>query len=228
MSFNPNKENIEEWNDRMVKKYHSEGTRFERGFILKRYMEKQALVKMIKFSGNIDDSIILDIGCGEGFLLRMVKKAKKIVGIDMSRTAIKRAKSLSDNIEYHIGDASNMPFEDNSFDIIFSSEVLEHVLEPEKVFKEICRILKPNGRFVFSVPDEQRTLDLIKLVKRLGLIYFIQGVSTPGGQDNEWHLHEASEKWIKNHLNNKFDKIYTEHYPPLFETRVIGFAENKK
>ncbi|MFZ2900367.1 MAG: class I SAM-dependent methyltransferase [Saprospiraceae bacterium] len=49
-------------------------------------------------------------------------------------------------------DLSNLTFDDNTFDLIITQDVFEHVLEPEKAFKEIARVLKPGGAHIFTMP----------------------------------------------------------------------------
>lgn len=52
----------------------------------------------------------------------------------------------------YVGDIQAMPLPDQSFDTVFSAEVLEHVPDPEKALREIYRVLKPGGYFVMSIP----------------------------------------------------------------------------
>jgi SAM-dependent methyltransferase len=54
--------------------------------------------------------------------------------------------------QYRSEDISNMTFEDNSFDLFITSDVFEHVFEPEKAFSEIARVLKPGGMHIFTMP----------------------------------------------------------------------------
>lgn len=103
---------------------------------------------------------VLDVGCGRGELVFWAARrgAKRVVGIDYSRDAVKLAreahKSYSPKIrkktEFKIMDAKSLKFEDEAFDCVFLSEVIEHLYleEQDKVFAEISRILKKNG-FVF-------------------------------------------------------------------------------
>lgn len=101
---------------------------------------------------------ILDIGCGNGlFSIRFAESGSRVVGIDLSLAAIKKAKHEANNKRLHdldflVGSAENLPFKDSSFDIVFHSEVLEHVEEPKLLVWESARVLKDGGSLVASVP----------------------------------------------------------------------------
>lgn len=63
-------------------------------------------------------------------------------------------------------DLQDIPFEDNTFDFVITEDVFEHVVNYEKAFKEIKRVLKPKGRHVFTIPlhEKQKTLSREKLL----------------------------------------------------------------
>lgn len=100
---------------------------------------------------------ILDIGCGRGFLLKKLKeKAKKgsrFFGLDISSKLCDIAKENNPDAEITRGDAENLPFEDDFFDFVFMTEVLEHLIDYNKSLKEAKRVLKKNGIFIVSVPN---------------------------------------------------------------------------
>jgi len=101
---------------------------------------------------NIDDnSNVLDIGSNNGKLLKMIRERNskcKCYGID---TLIKA--DIKD-CDIRIADATDMPFTDNQFQIIFVLDVLEHIKNYNKVISEIYRVLEPNGTLILSGPTE--------------------------------------------------------------------------
>lgn len=103
---------------------------------------------------------VLDIGCGEGWIERMLleKGARRIDAIDISADVIKKAKKAKlKKVHYQVGDAINLPFAKNSFDAVVAFEVLEHIpanTEGE-MFSEINRVLKPGGELFLSTPHKQ-------------------------------------------------------------------------
>jgi SAM-dependent methyltransferase len=102
---------------------------------------------------------VLDIGCGAGFDLiiagRMVGPDGKVLGIDLTPEMAKKAR---DNLkqadvshgEVRIAAAEEIPCGDNSFDVVISNGVLNLSPLKEKSFREICRVLKPEGRLQFA------------------------------------------------------------------------------
>jgi SAM-dependent methyltransferase len=94
---------------------------------------------------------ILEIGCNDGMFLREVFQiAPNITGIDVNADMI--AKLNDPRISVMSG--TELQFEDSRFDTVFSFEVIEHIPEIEKYFKEATRVLKPGGKLVISFPFE--------------------------------------------------------------------------
>jgi len=95
---------------------------------------------------------ILDLGCGRGeFLKGFIKCGLDGHGVDRSTIA----KSVCPEVEILQSDLENepLPYDDNSFDAVFSKSVLEHFYYPEKLVQEIYRILNPGGLVITMVPD---------------------------------------------------------------------------
>src|SRR5205814_221266 len=104
---------------------------------------------------------VLEVGCGGGNVLERVPGRR--FGIDLSPFILSKARArLHGAAQLVRGDAMRLPFADGAFDRVFCSEVLEHVLEPEVVVREMRRVLAPGGFAVVSVPNEA----LINRVKR--------------------------------------------------------------
>lgn len=98
---------------------------------------------------------ILDIGCGNGiFSFRFAKSGVRVVGIDLSFIAIKKAKSMAQlpELDFLVASAENLPFKENSFNIVFHSEVLEHVKRPKLMVHESSRVLENGGALIASIP----------------------------------------------------------------------------
>jgi len=100
---------------------------------------------------------ILDVGCGEGFIVNCLAKKlnRKIVGLDVSIAGFSKAHNrckkfeVCDLVECIRGDAHNMEmFQDGEFDAITIIYTLHHMNNPEIVLEEVKRILKPRGRII--------------------------------------------------------------------------------
>lgn len=98
---------------------------------------------------------ILDAGCGEGFTLARLKKArigKKHEGIEYLDDAIQLGKKLHPEITIKKATIYKLPYKANSFDVVLCTEVLEHLEKPEQALLELKRVTKKY--LVLSVPNE--------------------------------------------------------------------------
>jgi ubiquinone/menaquinone biosynthesis C-methylase UbiE len=109
---------------------------------------------------NLNSASVLEIGCGRGdFSLWLAQKypLAAVTGIDFSDSAIAVAlaklsrRSLS--LRFLVDDAENLNFPAETFDYIISCECLEHVPHPEKMVREMARVLKPGGKFILTTEN---------------------------------------------------------------------------
>lgn len=95
---------------------------------------------------------LLDAGCGTGAMLDMFKKDipdKKYTGIDLSQKIIETAKRKRlAGVNFVSGDCENLPFAENSFDVVTCSMSFHHYPNPEKFFQSLKRVLRPGGRLI--------------------------------------------------------------------------------
>lgn len=106
---------------------------------------------------------ILDIGCGDGWISIGLAKAGFLVwGIDSSKTAISRAKKAAEkeglkSVEFRHGDALNLPYQDNFFDVLVDRGLFHHILPENRdiYFKNTLRVLKKDALFYLSVFSRQ-------------------------------------------------------------------------
>jgi ubiquinone/menaquinone biosynthesis C-methylase UbiE len=108
----------------------------------------------LSFIGN-QNKDILEIGCGTGlFTLELVKSNNNFTAIDISPDLIILAKKRLPfpNVSILIENAYNTSFKDEQFDFIVGSSILHH-LEVKDAIKEIYRLLKPGGKFIFTEPN---------------------------------------------------------------------------
>jgi ubiquinone/menaquinone biosynthesis C-methylase UbiE len=101
----------------------------------------------------------LDVGCGHGFVaewapfrLDMVRRPRRIVGIDPDARALRAHKGLTWGI---VASGESLPFPDASFHLVSTNMVLEHVEHPDRLFAEVFRVLKPGGYFLSHTPSVQ-------------------------------------------------------------------------
>lgn len=152
-------ENIEMDNEQFISQYNR---------MMKESRDKGWIIcidKIIQFG--IVQGTALEIGPGPGFIgLEWLKKTKEthLHGLDISQYMIQAASEnaneygfLNTRVEYILGNANRIPFEDNYFNAVFTNSTLHEWDNPVQIFNEINRVLKPSGRFYIS--DFRRDID---------------------------------------------------------------------
>lgn len=121
------------------------------------------------------DTHVLDAGCGYGiYSLTLAQNTHAIIdSIDLTPERIvtlERMKSeqpkLMNNIHLQVGSVTNLPFADNSYDLVICSEVIEHVADHAQAAKELLRVAKPGGTLIISVPYNSKYNQ--KIYKKFG------------------------------------------------------------
>jgi ubiquinone/menaquinone biosynthesis C-methylase UbiE len=126
-----------------------------------------------------DGDRVLDLGCGEGVFSQVAVDAgaATVVGADVARAALDRARSAHPETDFQLVPFDGpLPFADTSFDLVWSSEVIEHVADTAAWLSEVRRVLAPSGRLLLTTPSHGRA--------RL-LLHGIERYSDPQGD----HLH---------------------------------------
>jgi SAM-dependent methyltransferase len=113
---------------------------------------------------------LLEIGCGAGRYTRSFlyyRPDLDISGCDISHIALDEARAAdrTGKIDYRLGDALNLPYEDNSFDVVLLFDVFEHVTDVGKAADEVARVLKPGGVFHCFVPCEGNRRTIFSLLR---------------------------------------------------------------
>jgi ubiquinone/menaquinone biosynthesis C-methylase UbiE len=137
--------------------------------------------------GNVKNKRILDLSCGEGYNSRLLaKRGAKVVGVDFSKKMIRLAKQTERKeklgIDYRVADATDLKeFKNGSFDVVTCIMALMDIEHYEEAISEAARVLKRNGRFVFSITHP----------------CFEFGETVNGEIVGEWKNEEAAENMLK-------------------------------
>lgn len=146
------------------------------------------------------DKTALDVGCREGIQTKWLEsKGYEVTSIDIEKVYDK-----CQIVDVNKG----LPFQKNSFDLIWSSELIEHLENPKESIKEFKRVLKPNGKIILTTPNSD--FWLYKVFKILG--------KSPKDLQNPDHKHFFSERNIKELFPNS--KVYG-YFPYNFKKFTI-------
>jgi SAM-dependent methyltransferase len=108
------------------------------------------------------DRDVLDLGCNTGYgTVRIASVARRVVGADVSARAIDvaRARPEGGPVTWVVVDGGPLPFEDDSFDLVTSFQVIEHLEDPVPWLREIARVLRAGGSAILTTPNAAIRLD---------------------------------------------------------------------
>jgi len=98
---------------------------------------------------------VLDVGCGSGEKsLLFLDKVESFVGLDASVTEVEKAKKKG--IKAVVGDAQELPFPENSFEVVLAFHLIEHLEDPLMFLRESYRVLTPGGYLLLITPNKNR------------------------------------------------------------------------
>jgi ubiquinone/menaquinone biosynthesis C-methylase UbiE len=147
------------------------------------YGEHLARYKSV--SGVVKNKVVLDIACGSGYGSRMIANfgASKVIAVDNSNEAVDYAKQnyAHKKVQFLVGDAMSLPIDDSSIDVVVSLETIEHLHDPKKFVDEVKRVLKKDGTFIVSTPNDDEFMD-----------------------GNEFHVHEFQFNELRSLIDENF------------------------
>ena len=155
-----------------------------------------------------DGDKVIDIGCGVGTACRLFKEKRpnaEVWGCDIAKEIMKREQAKDPNIKYvpeEVGNLKSIP--SNYFDVVFAGEILEHLNDPQQLFKDAYRLLKSGGKFINTTPLGDR-------------------VKSP---EHMWFFEQED---IENfYLSNGFDQVEFKKLPDMEHLYIIYSVGIKK
>ena len=115
----------------------------------------EAIIKSIPYSAQL----ILDVGCGNGWLAKyFLKKNRKVISMDISTiNPVKALQNYADeNHAALVADVFNLPLKNSTIDCIVASEIMEHVYDPKLFVKKLVDKLKPGGKLIITTPYNEK------------------------------------------------------------------------
>ena len=129
---------------------------------------------------------VLDSGCGTGYgTANLAEVAKSIVGVDISKDALRWAKKRYPTINYREMDVHHLDFPDNSFDFVISTENFEHLSNQSRHTAELARVVRPTGLVIVGSPNPEMTI----------------------GEHNRFHAKENSYEELMELFSAEFDSV---------------------
>lgn len=175
------------------------------------YVRNKSLLDFFK-----KDELVLDVGCGDGTVGSFLQEnlGVKVSGIDISKEAVEKAKRMGLDAKV-CSSEEKFPFKDETFDVVFWGDNIEHLFNPAACLREIKRVLKKGGKLILSCPNMGYW--------RYRIHYFLSG-SLP---DTEW---TGLPSWEWAHIrffNLKLLKSFLQTYGFKKITKVLGVSERR-
>ncbi len=167
------------------------------------------------------DARILDVGCGDGFHLNLLRqygnKTWQLEGVDLDKRAIEMA--AKSGLKVHHGTVESIALPANSYDLAFTIQTIEHVDKPDEVLKGIFKLLKPGGKLLI-VTDNTDSLDF-KIFKK----QFWGGYHFP----RHWNLFNGrSLAMLADKTGYEVDRIGTQVSPVNWVYTIHNWLVHKK
>lgn len=167
---------------------------------------EQARIVLERLGRYKNGGLLLDIGCGPGFLLDEArKKGWEVEGLDLSEWAARQARERF-GIEVRQGTLEESTFPERRFDAVVMNDVIEHLADPKAALRRIRRILKNDGVLYLSTPDIDSVLSRVLGGRWWGI--------------NKYHLYYFSKDTLEKYFSEVgFRRLRYASYPRVFSLR---------
>jgi SAM-dependent methyltransferase len=144
---------------------------------------------------NLKNKELLDAGCGTGwFTKKAIEKEAIVTSVDIAPKLVALTKEKNPSTNAVEASILLLPFVDNTFDYIISSDVIEHTHDPYKATKELIRVLKPGGKICITVPNRTFWFFSLKIAELFKLRNY-------QGLENWVHFYQFKKFLINNNIN---------------------------
>lgn len=137
----------------------------EFGDLIGWYVNQSELRPVADLTEDIRNARVLDVGCGTGRHLMLFHPSNKRYGIDLSAPMMAEAKAKVPDGIFTVASADALPFENESFDVVISSRVLQHIRDQQKVISEMARVCKRGGQIILLSYNSWSLLCLYKQIR---------------------------------------------------------------
>ena len=146
--------------------------------ITKRHITERRTEELISQIDLFKKAKVLDVGCSFGYTCCLIaKKGARAYGDDINESLLEVAQELAETnrlkVDFFRANAKRLPFPKETFDIVICSELIEHVVNWEKVVREITRVAKGDAQIIISTPNLQGLATIKILLAKLRLLPII-------------------------------------------------------
>lgn len=196
-----------------IEKHKAPATILFRGIELKLLKEK--LIPLLK------TKTVLDLGCGEGVTGSVLFDKKIDYGVDNDPVAVRKARKQNIYKKVLLTNATKIPLEDQTVDLVVSNCTLEHIKDLDSVLEEIKRILAKEGLFIFTTPSHRFKDSSIFNLSGLRVLTKIYG-RLRDKKLNHYHCHSL-KKWLSILKQSDFKLIDGYYYLDQPTARLWDF-----
>ena len=159
---------------------------------------------------------ILEVGCGIGTIVfELVKQGYEVTGTDISQVAIEYGRQKYGDVHLDVQPAEELAFEDETFDVVLSFDLFEHIARIDRHVGEVNRVLKPGGHYLFQTPNKWSNAIFETLAhKTLKWRRVHPSLHTPGQLRRRLSRHGFEVRFIKMDPMNEFTRSKLKRFGP--------------
>ena len=160
---------------------------------------------------------VLEIGCGIGTVVfELAKQGYEAMGTDISQVAIEYGRSKYAGVHLEVQPAEELPFGDETFDVVLSFDLFEHIARIDRHVSEVHRVLKPSGYYLFQTPNKLSNMVAETLThKSLKWRRVHPSLHTPGQLRRRLARHGFEVRFVKMDPRNEFTRAKLRKLGPV-------------
>ncbi|GAB4456650.1 MAG: hypothetical protein OHK0041_21460 [Anaerolineales bacterium] len=166
-------------------------------------------------------SRLLEVGSGMGHLVGQLEDTFETFGVDINHWAVKKSKEVVNTSQLHTASAQELPFTNDSFNVVIIKHIVEHLPDPQKAIQEIGRVTEPGGTLILATPNLDSLLKPWKGDKWIG---YQDPTHISLKRPAEWLdiIRSADFSPLKVFSDGFWDVPYIRFAPPMLQKLFFG------